>query len=113
MPATTVPVRIGAHRLELPLELLVGATVRIRLPRAAIRNADTGAVVGDSGTGWEEKVLHDPAFCWDDPLLVPDSDGPESAHCMTICPECLDSWSCDWEVELVLSVEGSGTGEGF
>lgn len=105
---TTVPVTVGAHRLELPLELLVGVTVRIRLPKSAIRDAATGAVVGDSGTDWQEMVLHDPASCWMPVELDPDSEGPDGAHGATICPSCIDSWACDWQIQVLLDVEGSG-----
>lgn len=106
--ASTVPLRVGAHVIELPAAALVGVTIRRRLPAAPILRADTREVVGNSGTPWEEVVLQDPAACWTPLELDPDGEGPDAPHSTTICPECLPSWACDWQLELVLPVDGSG-----
>lgn len=115
-PATTVPLRVGAHRIELPADALAGAVIRRRLPNAAIRDAATGVVVGQSGTEWEEVVVRPAGSCTPDEVLERDlwesagtePDGSTSPHGVTVCTECLDSWACDWQIELVLPVEGSG-----
>ncbi len=104
----TVALRIGAHLIELPTAALVGVTVRRRLPASPITRADTGEVVGNSGTEWEEVVLHHPDACWTPLELDPDGEGPDAPHSTTICPACIDSWACDWQLELVLPVTGSG-----
>lgn len=114
---TTVPVRVGPHRIDLPAVMLVGMPIRIRLPRAAIRDAATGAVVGDSGTDWEQHVIRPIGECRPDRDLerelwesagVEDDGVTTSPHGVTICPECLDSWASDWQIELLLPIDGSG-----
>jgi hypothetical protein len=109
-PATTVPVCIGTHRMNLPAELLAGAAIRIRLPRSPITRDVDGVrvVVGDSGTDWIDKVVLPVGECRPDPLTDPDAE--DAPHQSTICPECIDSWACDWQIELVLAVDGSGEG---
>jgi hypothetical protein len=107
--ATTVPLRVGAHLVELPAELLVGADLRMRLPRSPITRTVDGVtvVVGDAGTGWIDHTVRPVGGCYVDADLEPDLDD-DRPHLHTVCPECIDSWACDWQLELVLAVDGSG-----
>lgn len=99
----------GGGAFSIPATALAGQTIQIRLPAAPITNAATGAVVGNSGTAWEDRVVLPVGSCRPDPLLHgEDAVADFGPHTVTVCPECIDSWACDWQIRLVIDLDGSG-----
>lgn len=100
----------GANTIEVPLDALVGALVRVRLLRVPNHDESPGATVGDYGGVWEETIVQPRGECisideWD-PAPNPTLSG-DYGH-GAICPDCFADWTTDWQMEVILSVPGSG-----
>lgn len=57
----------------------------------------TELVPDPESLSWHKALWHaDPDQCFQDN----EDWSPEEKHCTTMCPECIESWMCDWWVRV-------------